>query len=87
METKKNKNHTQRKKDGEALAVSHLETRSSMEEDNTSKCKTKDVDNHAEAILFIRRYNDFSHKCIAEGMRNIKEIAELFRVREELRLA
>ena len=85
---KKNKNYTQRKKDDEALAVSHLETRSSMEEDNTSKCKTKDVDNHAETdILLIRSFNTFFNKCVLEGMRNTKKIAELFRVREELRLA
>ena len=38
-------------------------------------------------ILLIKNYNKFSNKCVAEGMRNIKEIAELFRVREELRLA
>ena len=53
-------------------------------------------DNHAHEefdsspdtdIPLIRSYNEFSHKCVSEGMRNIKEIAELFRVREELRLA
>ncbi len=36
------------KKDDEAIPVSHLETRSSMEEDNTWDCKTNDVDNHAD---------------------------------------
>ena len=35
------------KKDDEALPVSHLETRSSMEEDNTGECKTNDVDNQS----------------------------------------
>ena len=34
----------QQKKDDEAIPVSHLETRSSMEEDNTWDCKTNDVD-------------------------------------------
>jgi len=38
----------QQKKDDEAIPVSHLETRSSMEEDNTWDCKTNDVDNHAD---------------------------------------
>ncbi len=46
-----------------------------------------DLDNGSSAdISLIRRYNKFSNLCVAEGMRNIKEIAELFRVREELRL-
>ena len=36
--------------------------------------------------LFIRRYNKFSNLCVLEGMRNLKEIAELFRVKEELGL-
>jgi len=36
------------KKDDEAIPVSHLETRSSMEEDNTWDCKTNDVDNYAD---------------------------------------
>ena len=38
----------QQKKDDEVIPVSHLETRSSMEEDNTWDCKTNDVDNHAD---------------------------------------
>lgn len=40
--------NNQQKKDDEAIPVSHLETRSSMEEDSTWDCKTNDVDNHAD---------------------------------------
>ena len=79
----KNKNHTQRKKDGEALAVSHLETRSSMEEENTSKCKTKDVDNHAEIIKdptdnWLELYTKFKNKCWRHGITDKEEIVLLY---------
>ena len=55
--------------------------------DDVDNGTLKPLSNSPADILLIRRYNDFSNKCVLEGMRNIKEIAELFRVREELRLA
>ena len=38
-------------------------------------------------ILLIRNFNNFFNKCVSEGMRNIKKISELFRVKEELTLS
>jgi len=57
-------------------------------QENAMSCVKGEIPTPVDTdIPLIRSYNEFSHKCVAEGMHNIKEIAELFRVREELRLA
>ena len=67
-------------------AVAQVKTKPENElgkaETNISSCSNPETPD----VSFIRRYNVFSNKCVLEGMRNIKEIAELFRVREELKL-
>ena len=48
------KANSQVKKDDEIIPVSHLETRSSKEEDTTWDCKTKDVDNQPDVSFTIK---------------------------------
>ena len=64
--------------------VGEINPKNCNSENSLSHTEDKTADND---IPLIRSYNKFSNKCVSEGMRNIKEIAELFRVREELRLA
>jgi len=71
-------NHNQETKSKDMVEIANRKDNHAHEEFDSSP----DTD-----ILLIRRYNKFSNKCVAEGMRNFKEITELFRVREELRLA